>query len=101
MGRKLALEIGQRLEAVLAVLRREEPVAVVARRYGISENSLYRLRDRFLEGGKAAMADGAGQGCTPAGEVSRLKGELDEYKRTVAELTIANRIFKKLEEALP
>jgi transposase-like protein len=46
------------LEAVLAVLRREEPVAVAARRFGISENSLYRLRDRFLEGGKAALADG-------------------------------------------
>jgi transposase-like protein len=62
MGRKLELEAGQRLDAVLAVLRREEPVAVAARRFGISENSLYRLRDRFLEGGKAALADGVGHG---------------------------------------
>jgi transposase len=99
MGRKLELEVGQRLEAVLAVLRREEPVAVVARRFGISENSLYRLRDKFLEGGKAAMADGFGQGGS-SGEVARLKRELDEHKRVIGELTIANSILKKVGEAL-
>jgi len=101
MGRKLELEVGQRLEAVLAVLRREEPVAVVARRFGISENSLYRLRDRFLEGGKAALVDGAGQGGAAASEVARLKRELDEHKRVIGELTIANSILKKVGEALP
>jgi transposase len=100
MGRKLRLEVGQRLEAVMAVLRREEPVAVIARRYGISENSLTRLRDRFLEGGKAALADGVGQGGA-AGEVVRLKRELDEHKRVIGELTIANTILKKVGEALP
>lgn len=100
MGRKLELEVGQRLEAVLAVLRREEPASVVARRFGISENSLYRLRDKFLEGGKAAMADGAGQGGSGS-EVARLKRELDEHKRVIGELTIANSILKKVGEALP
>jgi hypothetical protein len=68
------------LEAVLAVLRREEPVAVAARRFGISENSLYRLGDRFLEGGKAALADGVGHGlwfraCDVRTDVE--KGELE------------------------
>ena len=30
----------------------------VAQRYGISEPTLYRYRDQFLEGGKAGLADG-------------------------------------------
>ena len=42
----------------MKLLRREEPTAVLARRYGVSEQSLYRWQDEFLEAGQAALADG-------------------------------------------
>jgi hypothetical protein len=45
------------------------------------------------------MADGFGQGGS-SGEVARLKRELDEHKRVIGELTIANSILKKVGEAL-
>jgi len=38
--------------------RREEPATVLARRYGISENTLYRRRDDFMAVGEAALANG-------------------------------------------
>ena len=47
-----------RREAVLSLLCREEPGAVIARHYGVSETSLYRWRDEFLAAGEAALAGG-------------------------------------------
>ena len=60
MGKRTHLDIGQRIEAVLALLRREEPAALIARRYRIAEATLYRYRDHFLEAGKAGL-NGAGR----------------------------------------
>ena len=42
MGKKSELDVSARREAVLALLRREEGGKVLARRYGISEQTLYR-----------------------------------------------------------
>ena len=42
MANRTELDVSQRTEAVLALLRREEPAAKLARRYGISEPTLYR-----------------------------------------------------------
>nr|WP_246417312.1 helix-turn-helix domain-containing protein [Rehaibacterium terrae] len=43
------------LEPVLALLRKEEPAAQIARRAGISEPALHRWRDEFIAGGKAQL----------------------------------------------
>jgi len=44
------------------LLRREEPASPLARRYGISDATLYRWRDEVLEGGQGAVAnDESGQ----------------------------------------
>ena len=55
MGRKSKLSDSDKVEVVLALLRQQEPAAVLARRYGVSEGSLYRWRDEFLQGGKSAL----------------------------------------------
>jgi len=67
MGKKSALSQREQVEVVLKLLRKEESAAAQARRYRISEPTLYRWRDLFLEGGK----------------------------QVIGELTIANRILKK------
>lgn len=96
MPRQLSLSIEQRTEAVLSLLRREEPAAAIARRFGISEPTLYRLRDQFLAAGRSALTQGRGKGDAQAREVERLQQDVARRDRVIGELTIANRLLKKL-----
>ena len=58
MGKQSELTAAERRDAMLVLLRREEPAARLARRVGVSEQTLYRWRDEFIAGGEAALADG-------------------------------------------
>jgi transposase len=99
MPRKSKISVAQKQEAIMKLLRREEPAAVLARRYGVSEQSLYRWRDEFLEAGKSALADGkSGNGDGQSKRVQELERELATRDQVIGELTIANRIFKKLSD---
>lgn len=99
MPRKSKISVAQKQEALMKLLRREEPAAVLARRYGVSEQSLYRWRDEFLEAGKSALADGkSGNGDGQSKRVQELERELATRDQVIGELTIANRIFKKLSD---
>ena len=62
MGKRSDIRVNERREAVLSFLRREEPAAVIARRYGVAEATLYRWRDDFLPAGEAALAGGTRSG---------------------------------------
>ena len=93
MGKKSKLSDAEKLEVVLMLLRREEPAAVLARRYGISDPTLYRWRDEFLEGGKAALANGKNATKGSSRRVAELEQELGERDRFIGELTVANRIL--------
>ena len=95
MGKKTGLDVTQRCEVVLALLRREEPATVLARRYGISENTVYRWRDEFLTAGKAALANGQGKGDSRDRQITALTQQLGERDKVIGELTIANRLLKK------
>ena len=59
------MEVKDRREAVLCLLRREESAAVIARRVGVSEPTLYRWRDEFLAAGEAALSGSGKQGADP------------------------------------
>ena len=93
MGKKSTLPGAQRREAVLMLLRREEPGAVLARRFEVSEPTLYRWRDDFLRAGEAALCGGHGTG--PSRRLQELERQVAERDRVIGELTIANRILKK------
>jgi len=95
MGKKSRRTDAEKLEAVLMLLRKQEPAAVLARRYGVSEPTLYRWRDEFLEGGKAALANGKGAKNGTSQRATELEKELAERDRVIGELTIANRVLKK------
>jgi transposase len=96
MPKRSELTVEQRREAVLALLRREEPAVQVARRYGISEPTLYRWRDDFLAAGEAALAHGKNGSDIRDREIHALKAELEERTLVIGELAAANRILKKL-----
>jgi transposase-like protein len=95
MPKKSELSQDQRVEAVMAMLRREEPVPLLARRYGVSEQSLYRWRDEFINAGKQGLG-GKSSAAESAREQDRLKREIESRDQVIGELTIANRILKKL-----
>ena len=100
MGKRSELTAAQRRDAVLALLRREEPAARLARRIGVSEQTLYRWRDEFLAGGEAALANGKGGTDSREREIRSLQKEVERRDRVIGELTIANRILKKTQDGL-
>jgi transposase-like protein len=94
MAKRSDVSIPHRREAVLSLLRRDEPAAKIARRFGVSEPSLYRWRDDFLAGGEAALSGGKGNGQQQ--RIHELEGEIEKRDQVIGELTIANRFLKKL-----
>ena len=100
MGKKSELEGAARRDVVLMLLRREEPAAVLARRYGISEQTLYRWRDEFLAGGEAALVGGKGGADPRDRQLDELKREVARRDQVIGELTIANRLLKKSSDGL-
>lgn len=89
------VSVSDRREAVVALLRRYESARVVARRYGVSDKTLYSWRDAFLQGGQAALAHGPSKADPKDRQITELQAELTERDKVIGELTIANRILKK------
>jgi transposase-like protein len=100
MAKRSNLSVAKRREAVLSLLRREEPASVLARRYMVSEGTLYRWRDEFIAAGEAALADGRDKADPNVRRCKELEGQLEERDRVIGELTIANRILKKTADGL-
>ena len=100
MGKKSKLSDAEKREVVLMLLRQKEPAAALARRYSISEPTLYRWRDAFLEGGKSALAGDRQANNGASQRMKELEKELVERDRVIGELTIANRVLKKASEGL-
>lgn len=65
MGRRPELTVAQRTELVLQLLRREETGKHLARRAGISEQTLNRWRDDFIRTGRGAGVRWAAQPGSP------------------------------------
>jgi transposase-like protein len=100
MGKRSELTGAQRRDAVLALLRREEPASTLARRVGVSEQTLYRWRDEFIAGGESALANGKGGIDSRELEIRNLHKEVERRDQVIGELTIANRILKKTQDGL-
>lgn len=103
MARQCNVGVKDRREAVLSLLRREEPAAAIARRIGVSEPTLYRWRDDFLAGGETALANGSGKkGADPRDRrIAELEAQIEKRDQVIGEYTIANRILKKLSGQSP
>ena len=100
MGKRSNLTVQERREVVLMLLRREKPAAKLARRFGVSEHTLYRWRDGFLAGGEAALGSGKGQNDSRDRQIAELQKQLNERDQVIGELTIANRVLKKTARGL-
>jgi transposase len=102
MGKHSELPVTERRQAVLSLLRREEAAAVIARRVGVSEPTLYRWRDEFLAAGEAALAGSSRNGADPRNrQIAELEKQIEKRDQVIGELTVANRILKKLSDQSP
>ena len=81
-----------RKAAVVLDLLRGGEAAELARSHGLSQAQLFVWRDRFLEGGQAALRTRRGQ---VALERDR---QVRELERTVGQLTLENELLKKPDE---
>ena len=99
MAKRSDVSIPDRREAVLSLLKREEPAAAIARRVGVSEPTLYRWRDDFLAAGEAALSSKQGKGDGQARRIAELEKEVERRDQVIGEYTIANRILKKASDA--
>ena len=100
MAKKSTLNLAEREEAVLSLLRKEEPVAALSRRYQVSEQTLYRWRDEFLAGGRERLRGKRSQSSSnEAREITKLKKQLAHRAQVIGELSLANDILKKLRES--
>lgn len=101
MAKRSEVSVADRREAVLSLLRREEPAAAIARRVGVSEPTLYRWRDEFLAAGEAALANGRGKKAADPlrQQIRDLERQIEQRDQVIGEYTIANRILKKLSDA--
>lgn len=96
MPKRSGLKVEERVEVVLALLRKEESVAALARRYQVSEQTLYRWRDAFLEAGKAGLSKGEAKPSETSRRIEQLERELSKRAQVIGELSLANDLLKKL-----
>ena len=89
----------EKIRIVLEGLRGEESIAELCRREGISPNLYYNWSKEFLEAGKKRLKGDTKREATSS-EVVELRGENDQLKRLVAELSLENRRLKKISELL-
>lgn len=97
MGKRSKLPTADREEAVLRLLRKEDSASALARRYQVSEQTLYRWRDEFLAGGRAQLSRRGQQGQEQDRRIATLERELAKRAQVIGELSLANDILKKLQ----
>ena len=98
MGKKLQISNAQRVEAVMALLTRSESASAIARRYKISEGSLYRLKDEFISAGKTAITNRSKGKSGQNSECDKLKQDIAQRDEIIANLTVANTVLKKISD---
>ena len=85
----------EKIRVVLEGLRGEYSIAELCRREGIAESLYYSWSKEFLEAGKKRLAGDTARAAT-SGEVKDLRREVRDMKVLVADLTLENRLLKKI-----
>ena len=94
---KSELKPYERIEINLALLRGEEPLAALSRHYRVSEQTIYRWREQFLEDGEEKLGRSRGAADrTAAKRFEPLKRDLAKRVQLIGELAVANDIQKEL-----
>lgn len=85
----------EKIRIVLEVLRGEESISELCRREGIASSQYYGWSKEFLEAGKRRLAGDTARAAT-SDEVKSLRRQASALKEAVADLTLENRLLKKV-----
>ena len=96
MARPPVFSLEDKVRLVLAVISGEMTTAEAARRGVASEQSISNWKRRFLEGGKAGLADGGPS--APNARERALAAENEELKAALGEAHVELRVWKKSAE---
>lgn len=94
MGRPPKHPVETKLKIVLSVLAGEASQAEAARRHGVSETSIGKWKDQFLQAGKTGLEHGTTTG-KPTGREHQLEAEIDDLTRALGEAHVQIRALKK------
>lgn len=81
----------EKLAIVLEGIKEKRSVGEICREHMISQALYYRWRDKFLEGGKKALVNGAG-------DDNLYKAEIEKLQKIIGKQAIQIEILKKTEE---
>lgn len=84
----------KRYQIVKEAMSQKEAVGQIARRYQVSEALIYRWREKFFEGGKAALAFEGRSGS--GGEKAALERQVEELQKLIGEQAVEIRFLKRL-----
>ena len=93
MARPSKFTLEKKQQVVLSVLRGEIRVAEAARRFGVSETSVGKWRDLFVEGGVAALKNGSR--APVSGREAQLEHEVSELTQALGEAHVELRLLRK------
>ena len=77
-------------------MRGKEPIAQIARKYQVSDALLHRWRERFFEGGKAALEFENGSTGRQRSQQDALGRQIEELQTVIGEQAVEIRFLKKL-----
>jgi transposase len=89
----------EKIRIVLEGLRGEASIADLCHKEGIQPNVYYKWSKDFLEAGKKRL-EGDTVREASSGEVIELKKENEQLKALVAELSLRNRVLKRISDGL-
>lgn len=84
----------EKTRIVLESLNTNISIAELCRKYGVSPNAFYSWREKFVQGGKLALSGSLKD------TAKEKTAEIEQLKKLIGELTIANDAFKKTLETI-
>lgn len=81
----------EKARIVLEALSNTAAIAEICRKYNVASSAFYKWRDAFISGGTEALEPGK------SSKGIQAQREIDDLKRIIGELTIANETLKKIQ----
>lgn len=97
MGRPPVVPVDDKQRIVRSVLSGEMSIAEAARRNEVSEQSVSRWKQQFLEGGRTALAE-SGRLSSENPRERAMAEEIEELKAALGEAHVQARVWKKSAE---
>jgi transposase-like protein len=86
----------KRYEIIAEILKGKEAIAQIARKHQVSDALIHRWRDRFYEGGKAALNFEGGPITASRSREQALEEKVEELEKVIGQQTVEIRFLKKL-----